>query len=353
MALPRDPGLWVFKPERARLVGDERDVAARAGIDPDRPGTVRRSLASGIVASALGGSLIPAILPASSGSVSGTVSELVVGLQVDTMVWTEAWPDDPGAISFAAAWLRHGEPGEPAALVLAPEPLARLRRLGSRERRALGVRRVRGVHAVARDLATMLPLGDAALARGLVALEWLDALLGQIDRHNGNIVFVAGADGAVRRVAGIDQDLSFGARLDGAYLRAIRPVPSDARPAGAIAAEVGLPVLADAALGRSLVAIDPSALDRELAPLLTAAEREALASRLLVLRERLAELDRRGRVLAAGEWSRPAVARLLASRPSYYSRLLLSLRLKDMLGEPLLEPGLVIRRLGLDLGPPI
>ncbi|HSV48181.1 MAG TPA: hypothetical protein VLJ58_20490, partial [Ramlibacter sp.] len=55
--------------------------------------------------------------------------------------------------------------------------------------------------------------GDPVLRRELTKLQWLDAITGQVDRHGHNYFVEQGPDGRTTGVKGIDNDMSFGAKM--------------------------------------------------------------------------------------------------------------------------------------------
>jgi hypothetical protein len=60
-----------------------------------------------------------------------------------------------------------------------------------------------------------MDFADPVLRRDLTKLQWLDALTGQVDRHGHNYFVEHGPDGRTTGVKGIDNDMSFGAKLRG------------------------------------------------------------------------------------------------------------------------------------------
>ncbi|MBK8964127.1 MAG: hypothetical protein IPM75_13870 [Candidatus Competibacteraceae bacterium] len=55
---------------------------------------------------------------------------------------------------------------------------------------------------------------DPVVRRELTKLQWLDSLTGQVDRHSENYFIETDADGRGKRVIGIDNDLSFGHKIE-------------------------------------------------------------------------------------------------------------------------------------------
>lgn len=158
-------------------------------------------------------------------------------------------------------------------------------------------------------------MAGATFQRGLVKLQMLDALTGQIDRHLGNYFIQKNARGEVIGVQGIDNDLSFGTILTDESGGNVAD-PSRGKGKG-LAQFRGLPPVVDEPLAERFLALKEADLRQVLAPLLGPAEVEATLARLQVIKRELAKMKAEGLFIKPFQWGRRTLKELGAASESY------------------------------------
>lgn len=146
----------------------------------------------------------------------------------------------------------------------------------------------------------------------LVKLQILDLLCGQVDRHGGNY-FIEVPEGGQARIRGIDNDQSFGGRLDGLPGHPRFEMPDQEFSRWCYAPEG--PPLVDDAMAAAVNQLSEGQLGSILERLkLSGDEVSAAKDRLKELKAHIATLMSEGRVIAPDQWGQPRASRLLAER---------------------------------------
>ena len=128
-------------------------------------------------------------------------------------------------------------------------------------------------------------LDDPTLQRGLNKLQILDAIAGQLDRHEGNYFIEGDGKGGVTKITGIDLDMAFGADMTSIDYAPIKGLAQNYK---------GLPAAIDAEMGRTILKIKPDDIRDALTGLLTKAEVDATVSRFLEVQARVQEAEKKG-----------------------------------------------------------
>jgi hypothetical protein len=140
---------------------------------------------------------------------------------------------------------------------------------------------------------------DAMLQRGLSKLQLLDALAGQVDRHQGNYYIQRDASGQVIGVKGIDNDLAFGVGI----------TPEAMTGKGKqIGKYRGMPPVVDKEMALRIINVAPEDVKNALTGLLSEAEVAATLTRLTVLQAELLKLEASGLLKSENEWGAATVA---------------------------------------------
>lgn len=152
---------------------------------------------------------------------------------------------------------------------------------------------------------------DPLLQRKLHALQVVDALGGQVDRHAGNFLVATDQQGKVSSVTGVDNDLAFGSRLRGAEItRALRGREA-LRKNGAETGEAsdvkahnfsGLPELWDEETAAQVLAFSPEQMKETIGHLVSEEELAAALERLDRAKAEIRKAQGEGRVVKASEW---------------------------------------------------
>lgn len=130
---------------------------------------------------------------------------------------------------------------------------------------------------------------DPTLMSKLNALQMIDFLAGQIDRHQGNYMIEVDNSGNVIGVTGIDNDMSFGTKnKDELAQRGARQLP----PLG---------MYFDKAMANKILALDPALVRLALSDLLSPGEVNATLERLQLLKQRI--LQDINNLLDPGQWA--------------------------------------------------
>jgi hypothetical protein len=131
---------------------------------------------------------------------------------------------------------------------------------------------------------------DPVLQSKLSALQMIDFLAGQADRHQGNYMVQTDRTGKVTGVTGIDNDMSFGTKdANTLAQRGARQLPA-------------LGIYFDKEMAQKIMALDEDLLRAVLSDLLTPEEIQATVDRLNLLKERLQVALTSGRLLDPNEW---------------------------------------------------
>ena len=131
---------------------------------------------------------------------------------------------------------------------------------------------------------------DPVLLSKLSALNMLDFIAGQIDRHQGNYMIQVDNSGNVTGVTGIDNDMSFGTR-DSQEL---------AEQGGRDLPRIGL--YFDTDMAQRVLNLDPNLVSMALGDLLTPQEVGMTIERLEILKEHLAQAQSDGNLLQPNQW---------------------------------------------------
>lgn len=131
---------------------------------------------------------------------------------------------------------------------------------------------------------------DPVLLSKLSALNMLDFIAGQIDRHQGNYMIQVDNSGNVTGVTGIDNDMSFGTR-DPQEL---------AEQGGRELPRIGL--YFDTDMAQRVLNLDPNLVSMALGDLLTPQEVGMTIERLGILKEHLAQAQSDGNLLQPNQW---------------------------------------------------
>lgn len=143
---------------------------------------------------------------------------------------------------------------------------------------------------------------DANLARLLSRLQLIDAIAGQVDRHQGNYFVRFGPNGKVASVTGIDLDMAWTPDSDDARWKFDVEKRVDKYP--------GFSRFCDKELAEKIIAMQAGDLQAILAHLLTPKEVEAAVARLIVLQGQLKLLQAQGKLLAPNEWTQHVLAEI-------------------------------------------
>jgi hypothetical protein len=154
-------------------------------------------------------------------------------------------------------------------------------------------------------------LDDPLLQRKLNALQVVDALSGQVDRHGGNFLIDADQQGKVTSVTGVDNDLAFGSRLRGPQVtRALRGREA-LRRGGKTTAEPndpkvhnfsGLPELWDEETAAQVLAFKPEQMKEAIGHLVSEDELAAALERLEQAKAEVRKAEGEGRIVKPHEW---------------------------------------------------
>lgn len=131
---------------------------------------------------------------------------------------------------------------------------------------------------------------DPVLLSKLSALNMLDFIAGQIDRHQGNYMIQVDNSGNVTGITGIDNDMSFGTR-DPQEL---------AEQGGRELPRIGL--YFDSDMAQRILNLDPNLVSMALGDLLTQQEIAMTIARLNILQEHLAQAQSDGKLLQPNQW---------------------------------------------------
>jgi hypothetical protein len=132
---------------------------------------------------------------------------------------------------------------------------------------------------------------DPVLMSKLSALEMIDFLAGQADRHQGNYMIQVDHSGNVLGLTGIDNDMSFGTKSAADMARrGARELPS-----------VGL--YFDQDMANKILALDPALVKIALSDLLTPEEVQATLDRLQILKDKLRTAQAANKLLAPNQWA--------------------------------------------------
>ncbi len=146
------------------------------------------------------------------------------------------------------------------------------------------------------------------LSLQLSALQVLDAIIGQVNRHAGNYFIQRDGDGHVT-VKGIDNDFSFGKAKS-----ALTEVsPQDKHQ--------GLPCYIEDTVAAKVQALDAARVEKLLGRMLAPAEVQATLTRLGEVKQKIAEMTDSGHVLSREAWNAEVVAAAKSDLNGYYGQL--------------------------------
>lgn len=130
---------------------------------------------------------------------------------------------------------------------------------------------------------------DPVLQRAMNKLQILDALCGQLDRHQGNwVIDVNEETGKVNGVTGIDLDMAFGSEMQG--------IETD--EGGGSENYLGMPSIVDQEFGNRLLEISEMDIRNTLKGLLAESEINATISRFTKVQSKVRELKDQGKLTA-------------------------------------------------------
>lgn len=148
---------------------------------------------------------------------------------------------------------------------------------------------------------------------GLMQLQLLDALTGQIDRHAGNW-FICNVDGALK-IVGIDHDLCFGAQIrhpdDAGQGSVLSNNPMRTGVRGPVFHGVQMPPVVDVSMASAIETLSDARLAEIIGDKLSPAEIAAAQTRLTALQGHIASLREKKQVIQPSKWSAPHVRDLL------------------------------------------
>jgi hypothetical protein len=151
-------------------------------------------------------------------------------------------------------------------------------------------------------------LDDPVLQRGLNKLQILDAIAGQLDRHQGNYRIQTDNKGKVLGVTGIDLDMAFGNQM----------TAPDHKSANTAHNYRGLPESIDAEMGRAILRIKDSDIQAALTGLLPKPEVAATVKRFQAVQKAVQEADKAG--MLREDWdSKSAAQHLTSNQTSFMS----------------------------------
>ena len=159
-----------------------------------------------------------------------------------------------------------------------------------------------------------ISLEDPILQRSLNALQLIDAIAGQLDRHWHNY-YIATEGGRVTGVVGIDLDMAFAVDH-----RGTEPVPVDRTGRPVTKANfVGMPALVDRAFAERILAIDLGALRSMLATYLTPAEVESTIQRFLLVSDAVKDIMGTDKIVS--DWNADTAAQQRDAATSYLGKM--------------------------------
>ncbi|MBW8830854.1 MAG: hypothetical protein JF606_15795 [Burkholderiales bacterium] len=183
---------------------------------------------------------------------------------------------------------------------------------GTGPKLGLIMERARGKPAAKTD-ASVLARPDVCAE--VTKLQLLDHLTGQGDRHKNNYFINIEPNGRAK-VMGIDNDQCFGKKLlDPA---GIQKLPNDLDRH--VFRGTGLPPVVDTEMARAIDALTPADIRSMLGDKLSEDEIHAAIARHQGVKNHIAKLRDRGRIIAPEQWSLPEVQRLLNAKNSYLGR---------------------------------
>jgi|GEM_PF-1520871 len=132
---------------------------------------------------------------------------------------------------------------------------------------------------------------DPVLMSKLNALQMIDFIAGQVDRHQGNYMIEVDNGGNVIGVTGIDNDMSFGTKDTGTMAqRGARQLP-------------GVGMYFDSDMATKIMALDPGMVRLVLSDLLTEPEIASTLERLDLLQGELQRALNQGNLLNPNQWA--------------------------------------------------
>ncbi len=151
---------------------------------------------------------------------------------------------------------------------------------------------------------------DPVVRRELTKLQWLDSLTGQIDRHSENYFIETDADGRGKRVIGIDNDLSFGHKIED-------PNHISIKHNGNFRGREMPPVI-DTDMAGAFMKLTPEKLEASLSGLLDDKEIDAAKKRLIGIQKHVDGLSKTDCIISQDQWGSEKVGELLSDKTKSY-----------------------------------
>ncbi|MCC7360355.1 MAG: DUF4157 domain-containing protein [Anaerolineales bacterium] len=165
-----------------------------------------------------------------------------------------------------------------------------------------------------------ISLEDPTLQRSLNALQLIDAIAGQIDRHWHNYYIATDGEGRVDGVVGIDLDMAFAPDH-----RTVAPATNNNDDPLKGAHFVGMPALVDSQFAARLVAVQADDVAALLRNYLSAAEVAAAVERFNLVKEACRGILERHEAVLPGGWgadtARAQLSGLSAENTSYLGKM--------------------------------
>jgi len=155
------------------------------------------------------------------------------------------------------------------------------------------------------DSVETMDMADPNLQRLMSRLQLIDAIAGQVDRHQGNYFVNKDNSGKVTGVTGIDLDMAYGT----SGFDVNTPLRCDWYP--------GTSMLVDKDLAERILQVTEPDLRSIWEGLLSEAEIAAALQRWEALKAHLAGLKSKGKLLAPSEWNAQTAQKLDAEKRSY------------------------------------
>jgi hypothetical protein len=243
--------------DAAKAAQGEVGLSGEIGIEATNPHFGDRNVAAYRVDQLFGAGVIPRTESAEMGGMRGTLMEAARGEELKSVATTES-----RLFHSASARTKAG-----------PGPKV-------------------GVHA-----------DDPGLQRWLSRLNLIDAIIGQIDRHLGNIFIQVDSTGSVTGITGIDNDLTFPTKKFAIHKN--------------VGAYSGLPAYADKELAARILATSDADLTAVVADLLTDEEITALIQRFHDVKQYLGTIPQ----LDPNEWTEKTAGHEEKQKTGYFGPL--------------------------------
>jgi|GEM_PF-2192009 len=199
------------------------------------------------------------------------------------------------------------------------DPLAKpMAKLGVRQEMAEGTEAAKMQTAISAHGATArggdtISLEDPTLQRSLNAIQLIDAIAGQIDRHWHNYYIATDGHGDVQGVVGIDLDMAFAPDH-----RTVAPATDAANDPLKGSHFVGLPQLVDSQFAARIVAVQADAVEKLLRNYLTPAEVSAAVDRFTLVKDACRQILLNNTAVMPGGWNVQTAQRQLGAPGASY-----------------------------------